>query len=48
MDTTDRMRAALRGKRVKEKAMFEGVCFMLRDHMLCAARQMNFPKRLEC
>jgi hypothetical protein len=42
IDITDRMRTALRGKRVKVKAMFGGVCFMLRDHMLCAASPRGY------
>jgi hypothetical protein len=46
MDMTERMRAALRGKRVKEKAMFGGVCFMLRDHMLCAASPRGYLFRV--
>ena len=46
MDPTERMRAALRGKRVKEKAMFGGVCFMLRDHMLCAASPRGYLFRV--
>src|SRR5678815_6189222 len=46
MEHTDRMRAALRGKRVKEKAMFGGVCFMLRDHMLCAASPRGYLFRV--
>jgi len=40
------MRAALRGKRVKEKAMFGGVCFMLRDHMLCATSPRGYLFRV--
>lgn len=40
------MRAALRGKRVKEKRMFGGVCFMLRDHMLCAASPRGYLFRV--
>ena len=46
MDITERMRTALRGKRVKEKAMFGGVCFMLRDHMLCAASPRGYLFRV--
>jgi hypothetical protein len=46
MDITDRMRSVLRGKRVKEKAMFGGVCFMLRDHMLCAASPRGYLFRV--
>ena len=46
MEHTERMRAALRGKRVKEKAMFGGVCFMLRDHMLCAASPRGYLFRV--
>ena len=46
MDITDRMRSALRGKRVKEKAMFGGVCFMLRNHMLCAASPRGYLFRV--
>jgi len=46
MDHTERMRAALRGKRVTEKAMFGGVCFMLRDHMLCAASPRGYLFRV--
>ena len=33
-----RLRTSLKGRRtIAEKAMFGGICFMLRDHMLCAA-----------
>ena len=46
MEHTDRMRAALRGRRVTEKAMFGGVCFMLRDHMLCAASGRGYLFRV--
>jgi hypothetical protein len=46
MQSTERMRAALRGKRVKEKPMFGGVCFMLRDHMLCAASPRGYLFRV--
>jgi hypothetical protein len=46
MDITERMRTALQGKRVKEKAMFGGVCFMLRDHMLCAASPRGYLFRV--
>jgi len=46
MDHTERMRAALRGKRVTEKAMFGGVCFMLREHMLCAASPRGYLFRV--
>jgi len=46
MDHTERMRSALRGKRVTEKAMFGGVCFMLRDHMLCAASPRGYLFRI--
>ena len=46
MEHTDRMRAALRGKRVKEKAMFGGVCFLMRDHMLCAASRRGYLFRV--
>ncbi|HJY75566.1 MAG TPA: TfoX/Sxy family protein [Burkholderiales bacterium] len=46
MDYTQRMRAALRGKRVKENAMFGGVCFMLRDHMLCATSPRGYLFRV--
>jgi hypothetical protein len=40
------MRAALRDKRVKEKRMFGGVCFLLRDHMLCAASRRGYLFRV--
>ena len=46
MEHTDRMRAALRGKRVTEKAMFGGVCFMLGEHMLCAASPRGYLFRV--
>ena len=46
MEHTERMRAALRGKRVKERPMFGGVCFLLRDHMLCAASPRGFLFRV--
>jgi hypothetical protein len=44
MEHTERMRAALRGKRVT--AMFGGVCFMLGEHMLCAARPRGYLFRV--
>ena len=47
MEISDRVRAALKGKRnVTEKKMFGGVCFMLREHMLCAASERGFLFRV--
>jgi len=46
MDHTERMRSALRGKRVTEKAMFGGVCFMLGEHMLCATSPRGYLFRV--
>jgi TfoX N-terminal domain len=42
-----RMRQALADhKRVTEKKMFGGVCFMLRDHMLCGTGKRGFMFRV--
>jgi TfoX-like protein len=47
MDLAERVRAALRGRRgVSEKKMFGGVCFMLRDHMLCGTGSGRFMFRV--
>jgi hypothetical protein len=46
IEHTERMRAALRGKRVTEKAMFGGVCFMLGERMLCAASPRGYLFRV--
>lgn len=43
----ERLRAALTGKRrLAEKRMFGGVCFMLRDHMLCGTGKPGFMFRV--
>jgi hypothetical protein len=45
--TADRLRKALKGKRnVTEKAMFGGICFMLRDHMLGGSGSGGFMFRV--
>jgi hypothetical protein len=42
-----RLRTSLKGRRtIAEKAMFGGICFMLRDHMLCAASARGFMFRV--
>jgi len=42
-----RLRTALAGHvAVTEKKMFGGVCFLLRDHMLCAASGRGFMFRV--
>jgi TfoX-like protein len=44
---TERLRAALAGHlSVTEKRMFGGVCFLLRDHMLCASSTRGFMFRV--
>src|SRR5262245_66191570 len=43
----ERLRPLLRGRRaVSEKKMFGGVCFLLRDHMLCGAGRNGFMFRV--
>jgi TfoX/Sxy family transcriptional regulator of competence genes len=43
----ERLRAALAGRRgVTEKRMFGGICFLLRDHMLCGTGSGNFLFRV--
>ena len=43
----ERLRAALARRRgVTEKRMFGGVCFLLRDHMLCGTGSGNFLFRV--
>ena len=43
----ERLRAALKGrKRVTEKRMFGGVCFMLRGNMLCGSGKEGFMFRV--
>jgi hypothetical protein len=43
----DRLRAALAGRRgVTEKRMFGGICFLLREHMLCGTGSGNFMFRV--
>lgn len=47
MDLAERVRAALKGRKgVSEKKMFGGVCFMLRDHMLCGTGSGRFMFRV--
>src|SRR5688572_22013503 len=42
-----RLRAPLAGRRnIVEKAMFGGICFMLRDHMLCGSGSGGFMFRV--
>jgi len=42
-----RLRAALAGRRgVSEKKMFSGICFLLRDNMLCGTGSGNFMFRV--
>jgi hypothetical protein len=42
-----RLRATLKGRRsIAEKPMFGGVCFMLRDHMLCGTGKPGFMFRV--
>jgi len=43
----ERLRTALAGRRgVTEKRMFGGICFLLRDHMLCGTGSGNFLFRV--
>ena len=43
----ERLRIALRRRRhVTEKRMFGGICFLLRDHMLCGTGSGNFLFRV--
>ena len=42
-----RMRSALKGTRgIAEKKMFGGVCFLLREHMLCGIGEPGFMFRV--
>ena len=44
---SERLRAALKGRRgVTERKMFGGICFLLRDHMLCGTGSGNFLFRV--
>ena len=44
---TQRLRAALKGrKRITEKPMFGGACFMLRGNMLCGTGKSDFMFRV--
>lgn len=46
-DAASRLRAALGGHRtVTAKKMFGGVCFLLRDHMLCGSGKHGFMFRV--
>ena len=46
-DALSRLRRALEGQRgIAEKRMFGGVCFMLRDHMLCGSGKGGFMFRV--
>ena len=43
----ERLRRALAGRRaISERKMFGGICFMLRDHMLCTASKRGFMFRV--
>ena len=43
----ERLRRALAGRRaISEKKMFGGICFMLRDHMLCGTGWKGFMFRV--
>lgn len=43
----ERVRKALRGQRaITEKSMFGGVCFLLREHMLCGTGKQGFMFRV--
>jgi hypothetical protein len=47
MALAERVRKALRFKRnVTEKKMMGGVCFLLRDHMLCGTARPGFMFRV--
>lgn len=47
MPLADRVRAALAGRRsIGEKKMFGGVCFLLREHMLCGTGKQGFMFRV--
>jgi hypothetical protein len=47
MPLADRVRAALSGRRaITEKNMFGGVCFLLREHMLCGTGKQGFMFRV--
>lgn len=47
MALAQRVRAALAGKRaVSEKRMMGGVCFLLREHMLCGTAKPGFLFRV--
>ena len=43
----DALRGALKGKRgITEKRMFGGVCFLLREHMLCGSAKEGYMFRV--
>lgn len=43
----ERLRVALKGrKRIAEKRMFGGVCFLLQEHMLCGTGKPGFMFRV--
>ena len=47
MALAQRVRTALAGKRaITEKRMMGGVCFLLRDHMLCGTARPGFLLRV--
>jgi hypothetical protein len=47
MALAERVRAALGGKRaITEKKMMGGICFLLRDHMLCGTAKPGFLFRV--
>jgi hypothetical protein len=47
MALAGRIRSALAGKRaISEKLMMGGICFMLRDHMLCGTAKLGFLFRV--
>jgi len=47
MTNETRLRKVLAGRRgITEKRMFGGVCFLLREHMLCASGKTGFMFRV--
>lgn len=47
LDIEERLRRALTGRRrITEKRMFGGVCFLLREHMLCAVSKRGLLFRV--
>ena len=47
LDVAERLRRALAARNgVTEKRMFGGVCFLLREHMLCAGSRRGFMFRV--